>query len=89
METVSGCSQDAEGASIKTLDIDLSELEDIRIDQNSPGYSMKELCRMTGHDRRWMAGKLQVLQASGKLQVGKRTELRIDGRRQQIPVYRW
>jgi len=89
METLSGCTANAEGASIKTLEIDLGELETIHQAEDSKGYTMQELCQLTGHSQRWVSQRLNCFRNQKRLTVGRRTISGVDGRLQHVPVYRW
>lgn len=91
METLPCRTASAEGPNVKTLDLDLSELEKIQSNNYSLDYglSLKEICEKTGRSDKWVLKRLKVLATRGRLKVIYKPITRVDGRNQSIPTYRW
>jgi hypothetical protein len=73
-----------------TIDRDewLAELEKLgALDQSGEGMTRQEIADAIGRCTRWVSDKLRLLAARGKLIVGRREMVGLDGRRCRVPVY--
>lgn len=55
---------------------------------DSDGYTAKEIAAKVGRTRQWVLERLHPLAESGKVTVGKRRVIRIDGVPGWVPVFR-
>ena len=67
----------------------LAELERLQgREQNDEGHTTRELAELWGCNHRTAVARLEEIHRAGRLIVGRKTVMAIDGRRARVPTYR-
>lgn len=57
-------------------------------EQLKDGLTVEELAIKTGRDVGWVREKLRLLAAAGRLIVGRKKQMGLDGRNAMVPAYK-
>ncbi|GAG00271.1 unnamed protein product [marine sediment metagenome] len=71
-----------------TMDEWLAEFEKVSEFQGDEGATVRELSEQMGHESKWVRDHLREAIDKGRVAVGRRKYLRIDGTLTMVPVYR-